>query len=312
MACLADATMVPRRTFLLAAACMARAQEATFSTGVKVVSLLATVHDKDGRVVKDLTKDDFVLEDDGVPQTIRYFSRESDLPLTLGLLVDTSRSQIGVLDRERSASYTFLSQVLREKIDQAFVVSFDERVQVLQGMTSSRQDLAAAFSRLQIPGRIATLLYEAVRQTAEDPMRKQQGRKALILLTDGVSFRDKTSIGTAIEFAQRADTILYTIRFSGHNPVYRPGRAIVAAAASEHGKHALARMAAETGGAALEVSKDKPIETLFAEIEEALRNQYSIGFTPDRPGEPGKFHIIKLTVRNRALLVRTRNGYYAK
>ena len=126
--------------------------------------------------------------------------------------MDTSRSQTGVLEQERNASYTFLSQVLREKIDQACVVSFDNRAQVLQGMTSSRQDLAAALSQLRIPGIVATLLYEAVRQSAESLMRKEQGRKAFILLTDGVSFRDKTSISTAIEFAQRADTIIYAIR----------------------------------------------------------------------------------------------------
>jgi VWFA-related protein len=153
-----------RRAFLLGAAIPAWAQEATFSAGVKVVSLLATVHDKDGRVVKDLNKEDFVLQEDGKPQTIRYFSRESDLPLSLGLLVDTSRSQIDVLERERSASYTFLSQVLREKVDHALIASFDKRVQVLQDMTSSRQELSAALARLAIPREVATLLYEAVRQ----------------------------------------------------------------------------------------------------------------------------------------------------
>ncbi len=150
--------LLSRRSFLAGAAFSALArQETTFSTDVKVVSLLATVHDRDGRVVKDLNREDFVLQEDGKAQTIRYFSRESGLPLTLGLLVDTSRSQLGVLDQERSASYTFLSQVLREKIDQACVVSFDNKVRVLQGMTSSREDLAAALSRLRIPGIIATL-----------------------------------------------------------------------------------------------------------------------------------------------------------
>ncbi len=303
--------MMSRRTFLFGAALAARAQDATFSTDVKVVSLLATVHDKDGRVVKDLNQEDFLLQEDGKPQTIRYFSRESDLPLTLGLLVDTSRSQIEVLERERSASFTFLTQVLREKVDQAFVVSFDEKVQVLQGMTSSRQDLSAALARLQIPGRVATLLYEAVRQSSEDLMRKQKGRKAFILLTDGVSFRDKTNIATAIEFAQRADTIIYAVRFSGHSPVYRPGRAIAHGITAEGGKHALQRMAAETGGEALEVSKDKPIEKVFSQIEESLRNQYSIGYTPDRANESGKFHRIKLAVKGQAVTVRTRDGYYS-
>lgn len=304
--------MISRRAFLAAAASLARAQDATFSADVKVVSLLATVHDRDGRVVKDLNKDDFLLLEDGRAQTIRYFARESDLPLTLGLLVDASRSQIDVLERERSASYTFLSQVLREKIDHAFVVSFDEKVQVLQGLTSSRPDLEAALARLRIPGIVATLLYEAVKESSVDPMKKQKGRKAFILLTDGVSFRDKTDIGTAIEFAQMADTIIYAVRFSGHSPIYRPGRAIAHGIVSEHGKRALERMASETGGASLEVSKDRPIEAVFAQIEDALRSQYSIGYTPDRPSPSGKFHKIKLTVKDRGMTVRTRDGYYAQ
>jgi len=213
--------MISRRAFLAGAAEWARARQASFSTDVKVVSLLATVHDRDGRVVKNLGKQDFVLLEDGQPQTIRYFERESDLPLTLGLLVDTSRSQIEALERERSASYAFLSQVLREKMDRAFIVSFDERVQMLQTLTSSRAELEAALAKLRIPGRAATLLYEAVRESSADPMKKLQGRKAFILLTDGVSFRDQTPIGTAIEFAQMADTILFSIRFSGGGARHR-------------------------------------------------------------------------------------------
>ena len=305
--------MISRRSLLLGAACSARAQQqAAFSADVKVVSLLATAHDRDGRVVKDLNKEDFTLFEDGKPQTIRYFSRESDLPLTLGLLVDTSRSQIDVLERERSASYTFLDQMLREKIDQAFVASFDKQVQVLQGMTSSRQELAAALSKLQIPGETATLIYEAVRQSSENLMRKQKGRKAFILLTDGVSFRDKSDIGTAIEYAQRADTMIFAIRFFGRTPAYRPVRKAVFGIAEASGKHALERMANETGGESLEVTNDKPIEAVFAQIDELLRNQYSIGFTPDRPDDHGGFHKIKLAAKDRTMTVRTRDGYYSQ
>jgi VWFA-related protein len=305
--------MISRRTLLFGAACSAWAQQqATFSTDVKVVSLLATVHDRDGRVVKDLNKEDFTVWEDGKPQTIRYFSRESDLPLTLGLLVDTSRSQIDVLERERSASYTFLSQVLREKIDQAFVVSFDKQVQVLQGMTSSRQELSAALAKLQIPGEVATLIYEAVRQSSENLMRKQKGRKALILLTDGVSFRDKSDITTAIEFAQRADTMIYAIRFFGRTPTYRPVRKVVLGIAEANSKHSLERMANETGGESLEVTNDKPIEAVYSQIDELLRNQYNIGFTPDRPDDHGKFHKIKLVGKDRTMTVRTSDGYYSQ
>jgi VWFA-related protein len=179
-------------------------------------------------------------------------------------------------------------------------------------MTSSRPDLEAALARLSIPQKVATLLYEAIRQSAAGQMRQQKGRKAFILLTDGVAFRDGTSIGTAIEFAQMADTILYSIRFSGHAPAYRPGRAIIRGIASERGKQALERLAAETGGEALEVSRDKPIEKVFAEIEESLRNQYNIGYTPQRANESGKFHKIKLTVNDRTLTVQSRAGYYSR
>src|SRR5215472_16725436 len=204
-----------RRTLLFASALRVFAQEPRFSTGVDVVTLFATVRDRDGRVIKDLGRDDFNLTDDGKRQTIRYFTRESDLPLTIGLLVDTSRSQRRVLEPERRASYQFLDQVLREDKDRAFIASFDVAVDLLQGCTSSRKELAAALERLRIPDRAATVIYEAIRSTSEEQMRPQQGRKAFILLSDGVSFRDPSSIGTAIEYAQRADSIIYAVLYAG-------------------------------------------------------------------------------------------------
>src|SRR5579863_6924787 len=137
---------VTRRSLLLAAffpaARLIRGQQdTTFSTDVKVVSVLATVRNKQGQIVRDLNKDDFTLEEDGHPQTIRYFSRETDLPLTLGLLVDTSMSQRRVLGQERSASHSFLDQVLREDKDMAFLIHFDREVELLEDLTSSRKKL---------------------------------------------------------------------------------------------------------------------------------------------------------------------------
>jgi VWFA-related protein len=303
---------IARRTLLLGALGTAWAQDQpSFSADVKVVSLLATVHDKDGRVVKDLTADDFLLAEDGEEQKIRYFSKESGLPLTIGLLVDTSRSQTGVLEQERRASKTFLNRVLREE-DRAFVAHFDERVEIVRGLTSSRTDLASALEQLKIPGHYATLIYSAVRTCSEQVMRKQAGRKAFILLTDGVAFHDDTSIGTAIEFAQRADTILYSIRFSDPISAYRPVRAAVLAAASARGKAGLERMAKETGGTMFEVAKHQTIEEIYAQIEDALRNQYSIGYTPERNVSSDSYHKIKLTTRDRRLTVHTREGYYGK
>jgi VWFA-related protein len=149
------------------------------------------------RSSRNLNPDDFNLQEDGVPQKIEFFSRECNLPLTIGLLVDTSRSQAGVLEQERRASYTFLDRILREDKDRAFIVHFDTRVETLQGLTSSRGELEAALNRLSIPGEFATLIFSAVQKSSEDIMRQQPGRKAFILLTDGVAFRDPTSIGTA-------------------------------------------------------------------------------------------------------------------
>ena len=276
------------------------------------MSLFATVRYKDGRAVKGLSQDDFVLLEDGAPQTIRYFSSESGLPLTLGLLVDTSRSQEGVLECERQASKVFLERMLREDLDQALIVHFDERVETLQPLTSSRREQASSLDRLRVPRNYATLIYSAIRETAENAMRLQTGRKAFILLTDGVAFRDHTSIETAIEFAQRADTIIYPIRFADSIKVYRPVKAAVLAAASEKGKQGLKRMANETGGVSYEVSKGRTIADIYSEIEDALRNQYSIGYTPEHPGGDGKYRKVKLTVKERGLVVNTRDGYYAK
>jgi VWFA-related protein len=304
---------IARRSLL--AGFLARAwpqDQPTFSAEVNVVPILATVRDKDGRIIKNLGADDFLLREDGVPQKIRYFSRESDLPLTIGLLVDTSRSQAGVLEPERRASQTFLERVLRPDGDQAFVAHFDERVEILQRLSSSRAELAAALQRLTVPGHYATLIYSAVRECAERVMKNQPGRKAFILLTDGVAYHDDTSIGTAIEYAQRADTILFSIRFSDPIKPYLPARAAILAAAKKHGKDALARMATETGGGTYEVSKHRSIEAIYAELEDALRNQYSMGYTPERSGTPGSYRKIKLSVKDRKLIVTARAGYYAR
>jgi len=220
--------------------------------------------------------------------------------------VDTSRSQRQVIEPERRASYTFLDQVLREDRDHAFVASFDTGVHLLQDFTSSRKELAAALERLRIPGRAATLIYEAIRATSENQMRPLQGRKAFILLSDGVTFRDPITIGTAIEFAQRADTIIYSVLYAaprrapGHHP------------RAQQGMKAMQRLAGETGGAYFEISDALPIEKAYADIEDALRNQYSIGYTPPQGAKSGQYRKIKLSTRRKGLVVHTRDGYYVQ
>jgi VWFA-related protein len=188
---------------------------ADVSVKVNVVNVFATVRDKHHNVVNNLTKDDFALSSNSLPQTIRYFSQENNLPLTLGLLVDTSLSQREVLDDERSASYKFLDQMLHEK-DLAFVLHFDREVELLQDVTSSRSKLENALQSLRIvqptadpdsnapqspdsgPGhrhmrRAGTLLNDAVYLASEELMKNRTGRKAVVVLTDGVDRGSKES-----------------------------------------------------------------------------------------------------------------------
>jgi VWFA-related protein len=330
---------------------------------VKTVSVLATVRDKHGKIVSNLSKDDFALQEDGRPQTINYFARESDLPLRLGLLVDTSLSQRRVLDSERSASYSFLDHLLREDKDLAFIIHFDREVELLQEFTPSRPKLQAALQSLQTPqadadrggggsssgggggsggmgggrggngggggrgghhgGGAGTLLYDSVYLASDEMMSKQQGRKALIILTDGVDHGSKESLTTAIATAQRADTVVYSILFKddegndgGHGgfsmgPYGGGGRRGGGRPQEERpdGKKVLQEMCKQTGGRLFEVSKKETVEKIYAEIEEELRNQYSLGYTPDKNTGEG-YHKIQLTTNNKDLMVQTRDGYY--
>ena len=361
-------------------------QPPSFSAEVKVVNILATVRDKKGKLVNSLTKDDFLLDEDGRPQTIKFFSRESNLPLTLGLMVDTSGSQRNVLTAERAASLKFLEQVLREDRDLAFVLHFDFEVELLQDLTPSRQKLEEALNLLRIGERdpsqqqqggnqgggnpgggypqgggypgggyprrrypgggypgggyppnggggggggrrgSGTKLYDAILLAGDELMRKQQGRKALIVLTDGVDHGSKSTLFQAIESAQKADTMVYSVLFAGSEPgsgfggfsgpgmgrrrMGGPG----GYGGGEDGKKVLQQIAKETGGGFFQVSHSHPIEQVFATIEEELRSQYSIGYTSDQPGDGGVYRHIHLATKTnktlKDLTVRAREGYY--
>jgi VWFA-related protein len=343
-----------RRTFLAVTAAgtiraqIARAQDATFSTDVKVVSVLATVRDKQGKIVTDLTKDDFDLMEDGQSQTIRYFSRETDLPLTLGLLVDTSASQRQVLGEERNASRQFIEKVLREDRDQTFLIHFDHDTELLQDLTPSRAKLEKALDELELPadqrpqlnrrgggggypqgggggrrgGQAGTTLYDAILLASDELMRKRQGRKALIVLTDGVDNGSKVPLSQAIEAAQRADTLIYSVLFTGQEGQQQPfggggfggrrgGRGRFPQQTQRpDGKKVLEQISRETGGGFFEVTKKLSIDQIYARIEEELRSQYSLGFTGDKGDSAGGFRKITLTVKAKGMIVQTRQGYY--
>jgi VWFA-related protein len=344
--------MLSRRAFLyVAGVSLARAQDTQFSTSVNVVNVLATVSDKQGKIIHDLAQDEFTLQEDGRPQSIRYFSQQSDLPLTLGLLLDTSGSQTRVLDRERNASYEFFEHILREDKDKAFLIHFDREVELLQDLTSSRKDLEAALrdaassDRPQLNRRTpgspspgggggrgqgrggggGTAMYDSIFLAADEILKKQQGRKAVVLLSDGVDRGSKTTIGGAIESAQRADMLVYSIRFaddSNSNPVgfgssglgrggRRGGRfpqSQTQRAEPVDGKKILQRISQETGGAYFDVSNKMPLDKIYDQIEEELRNQYSLGYTPDQSSSG--YHKILVSVKRKNLTVRARDGYY--
>jgi VWFA-related protein len=283
---------------------------ATFSSDVKVVNVLATVRTKAGEIVQDLTKEEFLLTESGSPQTIRYFSRDTNLPLVLGLLIDTSGSQRMVLEEEREASFRFLDTIIRDDIDRTFVVHFDYRPEVLQNLTSSRAKLEQSLERLTLPfqyrGAGGTTLYDSVYLCSNLITKKLTGRKALVLLTDGEDTSSRTSFEDAVEAAQRADTLIYSILFSDETfgGGFRGGRG------GPDGKSVLQKMSRETGGGFFEVSKKRTLDAIYQQIQEELRSQYSLGYTP--PNSSGKpFRVIKVTTQRRGLIVQARSGYYA-
>ena len=339
----------------------------TIAVDVKVVTLPVTVRDKHGKIVRDLAKDDFTLQEDGRPQTIKYFSQDANLPLTLGLLVDTSRSQTNVLEAERNASRSFLEQMLVQPKDKAFLIHFDREVELLQDLTSSREKLQAALELLKMPSDRersndpndsddsrsgsgshhggGTQLYDAVYLASNELMKKQQGRKAIIILTDGVDRGSKTYLEGAIESAQRADTVIYSIYFAEprHEEGPRQGGGIGrgggggwpgggggwpggggggrggrggqrrAEEPRTDGKKILERISKETGGRFFEVTKKQTVGDIYDSIVEELRVQYNMGYTPDKDSTASGYHHIQLTVKrkDKDLTVQTRDGYYA-
>ena len=291
-----------------------RAQDQpVFSVDLKLVSVLATVRNKTGSLVGDLSKDDFLLSEDGRPQSIRYFSREADLPLTLGLMVDTSGSQQRVMDSERGACLRFLDQVVREQKDRVFIMQFDSTVQMRQDLTSSvgKLDDALAYvdtetrKQVRLRGGGGTLLYDAVAGVADTVMSKQKGRKALIVLSDGVDFGSESTLNDALEAAQRADTLIYSILYSDPAAygIFGGGR---------DGKRVLERLAEETGGSFFEVSKKQTVDQVFGILEEELRTQYSLGYVSDKPVTISEFRNIELTARRKGLIVQARHRYWAR
>jgi len=296
----------------------------TLKVNVNVVQLFFNVKDKHGALIPNLTKDDFQVLEDGKPQTIKYFAAESNLPLTLGILIDSSGSQARVLDMEKQVGGEFLSEILRDK-DMAFVIGFDVNVDLLQDFTNSVRLLKTALNSAKIntaggsgtgiPGLgggtvptsnpRGTLLYDAVYLASHDELAQQVGRKAMILLTDGEDQGSQLKLKDAIEAAQKADTIVYVLLCADRSAYW--GRGL-----SYSGDSEMKKLTQETGGRVIEVgNKFDKLKEGFNQIANELRSQYNVGYIPTNTKLDGSFRKVEIHTANKDYKIQSRNGYYA-
>jgi VWFA-related protein len=286
----------------------------TLKVNVNVVNVYAVVRDKK-RLVPDLNQGDFEVTEDNVPQTIKYFSKQTDTPLTLVLAVDTSPSQGRVLPAEQAASKQFASEVLRPK-DAFAVIHFDVEVELLQDFTSDLGYLDRAIDETQIngggggpvPGTFpttggATHLYDAV-YLASQELRNESGRKVIILVTDGEDEGSKLTLNQGLEAAQKADVIIYSILLADRGFYMRGGLGY-------GGEGALNKLSSETGGRVIRANNPSNTSEAFEEIAKELRTQYLLGYTPSNKDSNGVFRHIKVRVTQGNYNVQARRGYYA-
>jgi VWFA-related protein len=294
----------------------------TLKVNVKVVQLFFNVKDKKGALIPNQTKDDFEILEDGKPQTIKYFSAESNLPLTLGILIDSSGSQQNVLDMEKQVGGSFLSEILRDK-DEAFVISFDIDTELLQDYTNDVHRLKAALNKAKInvdhasggipgigggpiPNRnpAGTVLYDAVYLSSHDMLSKEVGRKAMILLTDGQDEGSKLKIKDAIEAAQKSDSIVYVLLCADRGSYFSVGMAY-------NGEGDMRKLTEQTGGRVINVgNKFEKLKEAFDQIANELRSQYNIGYTSTNDKLDGGYR--KLEIKSKqGYKIQSRAGYYA-
>ncbi len=284
----------------------------TLKVSTRVVAISAVVKGKAGQPAGGLTKDDFVLKQDGKQEPIRYFSQGSDLPLTLALLVDTSGSQRTFIGDETAASDVFFETMLTEKNDRAMLVQFDNRVLLLKPLTNSPDALHLSLLSLSsrastIPG---TLLNDAVYAIAKDHMAKETGRKAMVILTDGGDIGSRKSLADAIEQAQRGDVQIYSILYSMGNGPGGPA-SNSPTARQDSGRELLNKLSDSTGGRVFTVSPNLGLRKIFAEISQDLRLQYELGYTPPADIQPNSYHKLELKTKDKKLTVQARKGFFA-
>lgn len=281
---------------------------------VELVHLFATVRDKSRQLLADLTKDDFRIFEDGREQKIEFFTRETSLPITLGILIDTSISQQAILGAEQETATRFLKRVMRHG-DLAFVISFDVNVDLLSDITEDHRRLQDAIGRARVNAPVGmgpigqrgprgTALFDAVYLSSREKLAQEAGRKALVVLTDGVDAGSKVSLQEAIEAAQRTDSVIHVIGISDPGFYFRQG-------VGYGGEGTAKKLAEETGGRSIFVNNEKKLEEAFDQIAEELRSQYTLGYHTTNPRRDGNFRKIKIEVRRSGAKVLARKGYYA-
>lgn len=298
---------------------------ATFKTSTNLVDLFFTVRDKNGELVPHLTQSDCTVQENKVPQTLKTFTAITDQPLTLGILLDTSGSQYRLLPMEEDAGSQFLNRVMRTK-DEAFLVSFDVNVDLLQDYTNNPHLLARAFKKAQIndaggngaggiPGLgggpvptvgdpKGTLLYDAIYLASTEKMAQQADRKALIILTDGQDEGSKTKISQAIAAAQKNDVIIYFILVADKQLYWDEGMWYT-------GYSAAKKIADETGGRVIDVGNNGPkLQAAFEQIEDELRTQYLASYVSTDNKLDGTFRHISVSC-GEGTKVQVRHGYFA-
>jgi Ca-activated chloride channel homolog len=273
----------------------------TIKKRVDEVNVLFIATDRHGKFVRNLNEKDFaILDDHKPPQSIVNFRRETDLPIELGLLIDTSGSVRGRFDFEQEAAVSFLQNTVRPNFDKAFVVGFNGHSQMMQDFTDNAALLSAAVHRMQDGG--GTALYDAIYRACHDHLIKDHedhpSRRAIVVVSDGEDNQSDFSEAQAIEMAQRAEVIIYAISTDDSGLILR-------------GDKVLQRIADATGGRAFFPYKMKDIKNSFAAIEDELRSQYIISYHPADFEANGHYRPIEITALKKDLQVRSRRGYYA-
>ena len=281
---------------------------------VKLVNVAFSARDAKGALINNLTKDDVAVFEDAVPQKISFFARSTDVPLTLGIILDDSGSQGHFSKQHEHDLRVFLDSVLGPK-DRVFVVSFENRIKLVSDFTQSGADVEAKMELYKKESKhfpdvgpkedrdLGTAFYDAIYYSISDKLANESGRRALLVLSDGEDNSSSHDLITTIEEAQATNVLVETIRYTEvhHNKLN---------ARNHYGISVMDRIARETGGENVDASAVKP-EVFFKQIADELRNSFELAYYPTNPTPDGTFRKIKLKPKQEGVTIRSRTGYFS-